>query len=399
MILTGGDILEGTKIRPNQDLQFTGGSIERIGRGLGSSDKDEVLNVTGCYVLPGFVDLHTHGIMEISLDQGSLVDYAQRQFSFGVTACVATYADTPDKMRKAFARALAETDRLRRTPNVVGLRPEIMYVAKTGAGNPESLVKISQRWTEQLWETAEGLIRIWDISPELQGAVEFVHWARERGIVTSIAHTSASAEQARRAIDAGASLVTHFYCTFDAPVMQDLGVFPAGLTDYLLVEDRVTLELIPDGVHVHPDLVEKTLRCAGLERVAFITDSTRGSGCRPGTYDGLIAGETVEVTADNGVRKLPDRILAGSALTQLKAFHNAVRIFGRSIADASVLCSRTPAEVLGLDRKGYLAPGMDADIVVLDRDLDLVMTICGGETAFSRDNADQAAGFAPCDTA
>jgi N-acetylglucosamine-6-phosphate deacetylase len=171
-------------------------------------------------------------------------------------------------------------------------------------------------------------------------------------------------------MDAGLSLVTHFYDTFDVPVMTDPGVFPAGLTDYILVEDRLTAEIIPDGVHVHPLLIEKTLRCKGAGRVAFVTDSVLGAGSPPGIYDGLYEGVEVEVTLDNGVRRVPDGGLSGSAMTQLRSFQNAVFRWGQSIPDASMLCSATPARVLGLRHKGYLAVGMDADVVVLDADME-----------------------------
>jgi N-acetylglucosamine-6-phosphate deacetylase len=183
-------------------------------------------------------------------------------------------------------------------------------------------------------------------------------------------------------VDAGLSLVTHLYDTFDPPPQLDGGVYPTGLTDYVQIEDRLVAEIIPDGVHVHPYLVEMTLRCKGHDRVAFVTDSVRGAGSPPGIYSGLYEGAQVEVTADRGVRRVGDDALSGSALTHAEAFRNAVRRFGRSIPEASALCSRTPARVLGERRKGYLAAGMDADLVVLDPDLNVRATFLGGVLAY-----------------
>jgi N-acetylglucosamine-6-phosphate deacetylase len=140
----------------------------------------------------------------------------------------------------------------------------------------------------------------------------------------------------------------------------------------------VTAEIIPDGVHVHPLLVETTLRCKGIGRVIFITDSLKGSGNPPGEYDGLIAGDRVVVTADRGIRRKSDGVLTGSAITAITAFRNAVMKFGRSIAEASQLCSGNPARLLGFKKKGFLAAGMDADIILLDRDLRLVETLVQG---------------------
>ena len=183
-------------------------------------------------------------------------------------------------------------------------------------------------------------------------------------------------------MDAGLSLITHFYDTFDPPPMTDPGVYPAGLTDYIQVEDRLTAEIIPDGVHVHPLLVEKTFRCKGLGRVAFVTDGVKGAGNPSGIYDGLYPGVQVAISADRGVRRVPDDALSGSALTHIHCLRNAVSKFGRTLAEASVLCSRTPAAVLGMAAKGALAPGMDADIIILTEDLDLRATITGGQILY-----------------
>jgi N-acetylglucosamine-6-phosphate deacetylase len=183
-------------------------------------------------------------------------------------------------------------------------------------------------------------------------------------------------------VDAGLSLVTHFYDTFDPPAQTDPGVYPAGLTDYIQVEDRLTVEIIPDGVHVHPLLVEKTFRCKGIERIAFITDGVKGAGNPPGVYDGLYPGVQVEVTADRGVRRTSDNALSGSALTPVQCLRNAVHKFGRSLVEASILCSRTPARVLGLRTKGHLAAGMDTDLIIVTKDFDVVSTICRGEVLY-----------------
>jgi N-acetylglucosamine-6-phosphate deacetylase len=237
--------------------------------------------------------------------------------------------------------------------------------------------------SEALYAAAKGRIPVWDVSPELEGAVPFIRWAREKNIVVSVAHTSATIEQTRSGVDAGITLVTHLYDTFDLARPVDGGVYPAGVTDYIQIEDRLNVEIVPDGVHVHPLLVEKTLRCKGIERVVFVTDSLRGSGNPPGIYDGLAGGERIEVTADRGMRRVSDNALSGSCLTQLESFRNAIRKFGLSIRQASAVCSRNPARILGLN-KGMLAAGMDGDLILLDQDLELVATVEAGELAYDR---------------
>ncbi len=381
LVIRNGTVLNDNRLCEGNDVVVRAGRIERIAPSTGASGGGEI-DATGCYVLPGLVDLHNHGLRHVAVQSDSLCEYSRLLLEQGVTACVATLVGGVQADIETMRRGLRETDSFRLTPNIVGFRPEILYVAKTGAGAASSLTSISADTTQAMYEAGEGWIKIWDVSPELEGAISFIRWAVERGIVVSMAHTSASIEQARRAVDAGLSLVTHLYDTFDVPVEMDMGVYPAGLTDYVQVEDRLMVEIVPDGVHVHPLLVEKTFRCKGIDRIAFITDGVRGAGNPPGVYDGLYEGVTVEITANRGVRRLSDDALSGSALTQLQSLRNAVLKFGRSLPEASALCSRTPARVLGLERKGRLAPGMDADIIVLDADLNLCYTILGGKVVY-----------------
>jgi N-acetylglucosamine-6-phosphate deacetylase len=195
-----------------------------------------------------------------------------------------------------------------------------------------------------------------------------------------VAHTRASIDQVRAAIDAGARLVTHLFDTFQVPEMTDPGVYPAGLTDYLLVEDRVACEIVGDGTHVHELLVEKTLRCKTPNKTIFVTDSNLGAGLPPGRY--VLPGgwgDAVVNGPNNGVR-IPDRDmgLAGSALTPIDAFRNAIRLFHKDLATATMLCSTTPARLLGLN-KGEVTVGMDADLIILDSNLNLVRTLVAGQ--------------------
>jgi len=382
VIIKHGRVLHYDRFEAQSDLRLEGPKIAAIAADLKPDPGEAIVDAEGCYVLSGLIDLHNHGLRHVNVQTGSLVEYSRLLLAEGVTTCVPTLNGAPQANIEAMQRGLVESRRFELTPNLVGFRPEISYIAKTGAGAASSLVKITPETTRAMYEGAEGRIRIWDVSPELEGALPFILWATEHGIVTSLAHSSATTEQAQRAVDAGLSLVTHFYDTFDLAVQTDAGVYPAGLTDYLQVEDRLAVEIIPDGVHVHPLLVEKTLRCKGLERIAFVTDGATGSGNPPGIYDGLYEGVQIEITEDRGARRTSDDVLSGSALTQIQAFRNAIQKFGQSIVQASKLCSRTPARVLGLKSKGYLAAGMDADVILVDNDLELRATIVGGEVLF-----------------
>jgi N-acetylglucosamine-6-phosphate deacetylase len=230
-----------------------------------------------------------------------------------------------------------------------------------------------------------GHIKLWDIAPELDGAAETTAQLSALGIVVSIAHTYASIEQAKAVVDAGAKSVTHLFDTFEVPTDDGTGVYPCTLIDYLLVEDRVCCEIIGDGTHVPSTLVEKTFRCKSPERLVFVTDSNVGAGLPTGTL--TLPGGWGAAYVDgpnNGVRLVDrDMLLSGSALTPIDAFRNAVELFGKGLATASRICSRTPAELLGVS-KGVLAPRMDADIIILSHNLELLCTISRGKIVYRR---------------
>lgn len=332
-------------------------------------------------MLPGLIDLHTHGIGEQSVSGGSLIEFARIEASHGATAFYPTLYGPPQANAEDMRRHRAETDDFRLAPNVAGFRLEWPYVAQRGGGVAGSCAPINPATTSMLLEAGGGTIGIWDISPELEGASELISQLSSRGIVCSIAHTRATIGQARAAVDCGARLVTHLFDTFEVPRETDPGVYPAGLIDYLLVEDRLVCEIIADGIHVHPLLVEKALRCKGPERISFITDSNVGAGLVDGEYD-LPGFGRAAVSQARGVRSVFNDDLMGSALTPIAAFRNAIRLFGLDIPVASRLCSRVPAQLMRLN-KGEIAAGKDADLIVLDKKLDLRYTITGGEVLYA----------------
>ncbi len=379
LLVTNGKVLDDDVLVTDKTVIIQEGRVVSITAEPVARSSDTILDASGGYVLPGLIDQHSHGMRDVMVDKDDIHVYARYQLDSGVTACLPTLAGSPSSNIARMKSILAETNDFHLTPNLVGFRPEIMYVADASAGPATSVALPKPGLTEAVWEASGARIKIWDISPELEGAIPFIEWCAAHRIVTSLAHSTASIPQVRAAVAAGLGLVTHFYDLFQIPREEDEGVYPAGVTDYVNVEDRLSAELIPDAVHAHPLLVETTLRCKGLDRVAFITDSLKGSGLPPGRYNGMTASEPVEVTAARGIRRISDGILSGSTLTQLESFRNAIRKFGKSIAEASHLCSRTPARIMGLDRKGRLAPGMDADVVVLDGELGLKFVILGGE--------------------
>jgi N-acetylglucosamine-6-phosphate deacetylase len=382
LVIKGGDVLHAGRMEQDAGLLIEGSRVAAIGRTLDPAPGTSTIDATGLYVLPGLIDIHTHGMRDVWVDRDDIHKYARYQIENGVTACLPTLAGNAGQDIARMSQILAETKDFSLTPNFVGFRPEILYLVDASAGDSKSLARPEPALTESLWEASGGRIRVWDVSPEVEGAIPFIEWCVEHDVVASMAHSNATVKQLRTAIDAGLSLITHLYDLFPMPVEIDEGVYPAGITDYINIEDRLTAEIIPDGVHVDPMLLEKTLRCKGISRVILITDSLKGSGNLPGEYDGLVVGDGVIVTADRGIRRKSDDILSGSAITAITGFRNAVMRFGRSVPEAAQLCSGNAARLLGLKKKGRLAAGMDADIILLDRDLRLKMTIVGGKVLY-----------------
>jgi len=375
LLITHGTVLLPSGRLEQVDLLLSGGRIASIGHGFTA---DDVINAAGATILPGLIDLHTHGIGRESAASDSLVEYSRIEAAHGATTFYPTLFGPPDQSIRHMERHRRASDELRLLPQVGGFRLESPYLARTGAGLSRDLAPIGREVTDSLLAAGAGHVRIWDISPELPGAPELIRLLANRGVVCSIAHTQASIEQARAAVDAGAKLVTHLFDTFLVPSMTEPGVYPAGLVDYLLTEDRVVCEIIGDGTHVHPLLVEMALRCKTDSRLAWVTDSNFGAALPPGEYKAPEWGWIVVDGPNNGARlRDRDRVLAGSALTPIDGLRNLVRLFRQDLATASRLCSATPARLMGLN-KGEIAAGRDADLIILDDRLEMKQTIVAG---------------------
>ena len=383
LVVKNGNVLFPTEEIRACDILIENGRIQRVGTSLAAELE---IDAAGGYVVPGLIDVHTHGIRTINLQAGKLSEYASIEASYGTTTFYPTLFDTPEAIAEQMRRHRAETDELRLVPQIGGFRLESPYLARTGAGLAKDLGNITPQITAMLLEAGGGHIKIWDVSPELKGAPEVIEELSRQGIVCSIAHTEATIEQGRAAVDAGARLVTHLFDVFVPPENTGSGVYPHGLVDYLLIEDRLKCEIIGDGTHVPHILVEKAFRCKTPDELVFVTDSNFGAGLPPGQYDAGGSWGRIQIDGPNNGARMVDRDmgLAGSALTPIDGFRNAIRLFDKSIGVASRICSRNPARLLGLN-KGEIAPGRDADLIVVDTDLELRYTVVAGQIIYQQD--------------
>ena len=332
-------------------------------------------SLCGAKVLPGLVDIHTHGAAGADFsdgDEAGLCQMAAYEAAHGVTTFLPTSMTLPFAvLSKAFraARALHDAPKpgLARVPGVHAEGP-FLSEAKKGAQNPAYLCKPDFAAFGSLYDDCGGLLRIVDIAPETDGAIPFIEQAKSLCRV-SVAHTDADYAQTLAAFDAGADHVTHLFNAMPPLHHRKPGVIGAAFD-----RKNVTVELIADGYHVHPSVVRAAFALFP-GRVCLISDSLRCCGMPDGAY--TLGGQ--DVTLSGGVARLSDGTIAGAASNLFTDLGNAIR-FGIPEADAINAASLVPARAAGLDdRLGAIAPGKYADFVVCDASLTLRRVYIGGE--------------------
>lgn len=358
MRITGGSVFDLEQGFVARELCTDGGYIAP------QSGDSRVLDATDCYVIPGLVDLHFHGCRGEDFSDATpdgLQVMADYELSRGVTyICPAGMTLGEDQLMRICRNAAEHRKHAAHGAELVGIHLEGPFLseAKKGAQNGAYLHAPDAAMLHRLQEAAGGLVKLVTLAPELPGSLEFIHAAE--GITVSIGHTTADYETACMALDAGARHVTHLYNAMPPFTHRAPGVIGAAF-------DRpdTRVELICDGVHIHPSVVRATFRLFGAERVILISDSLRAAGMPDGQY--TLGGQDIIVKGNRGT--LMDGVtLAGSVTDLMGCLRQAVQ-FGIPVADAVRAASYNPAQVLGiLDRAGSLEVGKEASLVLLNRE-------------------------------
>ncbi len=331
-------------------------------------------DLAGHWVVPGFVDIHVHGGGGASFSAGTseeALTVVDLHRGHGTTTMVASTVtgDLDDLARQA--GALSE---LVQQGDLAGVHFEGPFIARNrcGAHQPELLRDPDPADVRKLLDAAQGTARMLTLAPELPGGLESVRLLVEHGVVAAVGHTDATYDATREAIEAGATVATHLF-----NAMPTLGHRSPGPVAALLADERVTVELIDDGTHLHPAALGVAFRAAGADRVAFVTDAMGAAGMGDGVYP---LGP-LEVEVREGVARLVEGgSIAGSTLTLDQAFRRAVTVDGLPVPDVVRALSANPARLLGVDgRTGSLEAGKDADLVVLDDDFALVGVMRQGD--------------------
>ena len=380
-------------------IRLSGATIVRPGGllspGILTIEKDRIAEVTGGtasdaidftnhYIVPGFVDVHVHGLLGIdALDGGDAIARMARALPrFGVTAfCPTSIACAPGPLRAMLdgirdARAAAASGSARVlpahlesnfiSPEFKGAQPAVCLRTPASApegdfSGPEILAEI---------ERGRADVGIITVAPEVDGVLALVPRLVAAGHRVSLGHSGATYEQALAAIEAGARHATHLFNR-----MSPFSHRAPGLTGAVLDSDEIAAEIVCDGVHVHPAAVRMAVAAKSPSRIMAITDGTGGSGLPRGSRASL-GGRPISV-ADAAY--LEDGTIAGSVLTMDRAFAVLVTQMGFSLVDAALMCSTTPARELQLHGLGVLVPGAIADLVVLDAQLNVVATYIAGQ--------------------
>ncbi|MET7379540.1 N-acetylglucosamine-6-phosphate deacetylase [Streptomyces sp. NPDC005526] len=333
-----------------------------------------VLDLRGHWLVPGFVDLHNHGGGGASFTSGTVDEVLhgiRTHRRHGTTTLVASTVTGEMDFLVQRAGLLSE---LAEQGDLAGIHFEGPFISpcRKGAHSEELLRDPDPAEVRKLVDAGRGQARMMTLAAELPGGLDSVRLLAEHGVIAAIGHTDATYEQTVRAIDAGATVATHLF-----NAMPALGHRSPGPIAALLEDERVTVELINDGTHLHPAALELAFHHAGAERVAFITDAMDAAGFGDGRY--LLGPLEVEV-ADGVARLVEGGSIAGSTLTLDRAFKRAVTVDRLPVPDVVAALSANPARLLGLaDRVGSLEPGKDADLVLLDEEFDLKGVMRHGE--------------------
>ncbi|WP_433573831.1 N-acetylglucosamine-6-phosphate deacetylase [Streptomyces sp. CA-251247] len=337
-------------------------------------DSAPVRDLSGHWVVPGFVDIHNHGGGGASFTSGSAEDVlrgVQTHREHGTTTLVAS---TVTGEMDFLARRAGFLSELVEQGDLAGIHFEGPFISpcRKGAHSEKLLRDPDPADVRRLVDAARGTARMVTLATELPGGIDSVRLLADHGVIAAIGHTDATYEQTVEAIEAGATVATHLF-----NAMPPLGHRAPGPIAALLEDERVTVELINDGTHLHPAALELAFHRAGAHRVAFITDAMDAAGFGDGRYQlGPLA---VDVT--DGVARLVDGgSIAGSTLTLDTAFRRAAIVDRLPVEDIVRAISANPAKLLGMDDTiGSLEPGKDADLVVLDEDFTLVGVMRKGE--------------------
>lgn len=387
MKIINGRIITPYRMIDRGTIAFDGGKIIYVGEKDIDLNDCTVIDAGGNYVSPGFVDIHTHGggghdFMDGTCD--AFLGAAQMHARHGTTLIVpTTLTCTNEELKQTLEIFREAKDKNKNGAQFLGLHLEGPYFAISQAGGQDSRYIRNPRKEEyeEILES-EDIVR-WSIAPELDGAMELGRILTARGILPSIGHTEAEYETVQEAFENGYTHVTHLYSGMTGVHRKNAYRF-LGVVESAYLIDDMTVEMIADGCHLPPSLLQLIYKIKGPSKIALITDSLRGAGMPEGESISGSLKNGQKIIIEDGVAKLLDRTaFAGSVATTDRLVRTVVQQAAIPLLDAVKMMTLTPAEIMGVGKeKGSLAIGKDADILIFDEDIHIRMTIVQGNPVY-----------------
>jgi N-acetylglucosamine-6-phosphate deacetylase len=386
-------IVNGKIITPQRSISG-GVVIIRGDKILEVSDKNidvpgaVTIDAKGNYVAPGFIDIHVHGGGGHDFMDGTetaFLKIAELHAQYGTTSMLATtLSSTKHEMLKVLAAYDQANAKNAKGAQFLGMHLEGPYFAmnQRGAQDPRFIRDPDPAEYEEILSRSTSVKR-WSAAPELKGAIEFGRYMRSKKVLPALAHTDAIYEDVVLAFENGFTLATHLYSAMSGVTRKNAFRY-AGVIESAFIIDEMDVEIIADGVHLPPPLLKLVYKIKGADRTALITDAMRAAGMPPG--ESILGSLTngLKVIVEDGVAKLPDRTsFAGSVATADRLVRTMVKAAEIPLTDAIKMITVTPARILDVsDRKGSLLKGKDADLVIFDENVNIQMTMIGGNIAF-----------------
>lgn len=366
MIIRNGMVFQENKNFVQKNVYIEDGKIVRSIQNV--KDTTEI-DAAGLYVLPGLVDIHSHGAVGHDFSDGDeegLKEILRYEYSHGITTyCPTSMTVEKEQLYKVFS-SMADWKDEKGMSHVAGINMEgpFLDVNKKGAHRPECILKPDVDFFRECNRLCGGKIRLVTLAPNMEGAMEFIQELKEETVI-SIGHTAADYDTCKKALDAGACHVTHLYNAMNPLEHRAPGPIAAASED-----ENCVAELICDGIHVHASMIKIAFKLFP-DRIALISDSMRAVGLENGTYE--LGGQQVHV--DGRLATLSNGTIAGSATNVYDCMCTAVS-FGIPLEDAIAAATITPAKSIGIfDEVGSLTPGKRADVLLVDKNLKLVRVI------------------------
>ena len=378
-LIKNGLIFNNNKNFEKKDILIKESKIADIQYNI-SENGCEVIDAEGCLVLPGFIDIHTHGgmgydVMNLKyqdIDRLSCFFASKGVTGFLPTVMTASIEDMITAVRNINLSIKNKTSGAK----IIGINmegPFISYEYK-GAHLKEYIISPSISLFERLIHESGDNIKMVTIAPEVENATSFINHFKERGIVFCAGHTGVDYKRAVESFEKGFSHITHLF-----NAMAGIHHRSPGLVVAALERENITVELICDGGHVHPAMIKMVLKCKSADNIVLITDSIITAGVEKGKYN--FAGK--EVYIENGVAKHKNGVIAGSTVTMIDMFKNMVQKWGVPIENCIKMATSNPSRVLRIShKKGSISCGKDADIIIIDKKMNLLITIVEGNIVY-----------------